>query len=596
MRVYKYYAEPASIEDAQKLYQQLKLAENYRRALLRIENAERFAVGALYQADPRIPWRERKLGLAMRYRAASSDAKAAFWGRTITRLSHELRELRKAMASTDDYKNALAAIRSRRGPMTRGTRGLYSEMGLFWGTYLLVEDAHDRACRTVPPWETVSYHGRWTSLAIQIQTSKTMTGSGLRACEDKRAQLGGPSYSLGQRVLGYAPRAVGVVRNKRGDVRPQSFQELRFRTGSTGPGNRIPSWTKLHVLTGRGGSRGRSQQPPRQIPDDAIVRWVRVHRERVALRDRWWVQIVVDEPIARSAPTGTGTVGIDIGWRRVDGGIRVAYAVSSRGWDRSLIIPDDVLRATEKADSLRAIRDRRSDQMRAQLIAVRSWPGVPAWYLESTALIHAWRKPGRLVRLLREIETKEWPFPWIAIGLDGWRRKDVHLLEWEANSRRRLRLRVLGRQRGWLADILRDHDVLGIEKTIRIDRLRSRDTADSEGARAAAVANSEVAPGMLRLLALQMAASRGIRGIEVDPHGTTSCCPECGAVAMSDRTQLVIRCEACGHEDDQDRLAAKQIRDRATAAVRDAVAATPTEAAKKPGRRNRKSTTATRSP
>lgn len=589
IRIYKYRAEPASRADADALHTQLRLAGDYRRWLARIENGERAAIRALYREDPRIAWREGKLATALRYREASAGVRAAVWSRCIDRVAAELKTIRKEIRGTERYREAVVAMRALRGPMVRSARTHASAAGLFWGTYLGVEDAHSRAAIDVPPWESLKVHGSWNTVAVQIQSTAPMTGAAWRGGEDRRARLGTGRYPLGPRIEHFATVGAPGEKNRSGNVRPESWQQCQIRTGSDG---RDPIWTSLHVLTGHGRGRGRNHPPPRLVPDDSQIKWVRVHRERVGLRDRWEVQVVASVPDVEPR-AGAKTVGVDIGWRRVTGGIRIGYAVRSDQTTSELVIPDDVLTARDKADSLRSIRDLRSDQTRAWLSALRAAPDAPRWFVADTAAIHAWRRPGLLVGLLRKMQSDPaWPWSLVVVVLEEWRRKDAHLLAWEANTRRKLGHRILGRQRQWLADVLRDHDILGVESTIRIDRMRDRATADSEEARLAAVAHTESSPGMLRVLALQMAKARGMRPIEVPPAGTNRC-PSCGAHEWVEPLATVVKvtCATCTTVSDQDHAAAIEIARRASDSVRDegGEPLAPSGTTKrKAGRRNRK--------
>lgn len=570
MRVYRYFLKPYSAQDDKEVHRQLKLAGDYRRALAMIENGERAAVGALYLEDPAI--RDRTAALTAAFAAHEKDETA------INQLKAELHALRVARGKTPAHREALVKIRERRGPMVRGVRGHFSAAGLFWGTYLLVEDAHDRAVRSLPPWEQLTVRGPWESMGVQIQSTKRMTGAGLRSGTDTRARITEAHYALakqywtddGEPVYDFygtpSQDAVDRVGNRKG----RRFQTLSIRTGTV-PGKQAPIWTRFHILTkGRGKCR--------QIPDDASIAWIKVvrthvtHRPRIgrgtptmAARERWEVQFTVTEPIQRTAPTATGAVGIDIGWRRVDGGIRVAYAATKTG-AQELVIPDSLLALRGKADSIRSYRDLQLDQLRNALIARRET--APADLAEVLAHAHSWRRVGHFVHVARRIhevvhagrpDVINWLDPWFVVAMFGVLKRDGHLRDYEAGLRDQQQRRILGRTQTWIAGVLAGHDVVGIEQTIRIDRMRARNTADAERARQAAVAHVETAPGRLREWVIKMAESRGITVREIDPYMTTRRCDACG----EDRgpcTELYAVCPHCGFAEDQDYTAAKTIR------------------------------------
>jgi Putative transposase DNA-binding domain len=570
IRTYRYLAKPESRLDEDLMRDQMRLATAYRRQLAKIENGLRRAISTLYRDVPAIAWREDKLDLAYRYRAAvrGDQIRTKVWDQSIAQISAELKKLRAIRARSPEHKAALAEMRGRRPVVERAARAIASRAGLYWGTYLTVEEAHEHACRTTPPWAMIKVRYPHDSVAVQVQAPRRLSGGQLRRAEDTRLRLEPDHYALGPTVNGYAPRGMPGQRNRRGDSRPESFQRLCLRVGSGA--HRAPIWTHLHILTGRGGSGGRAQRPPRQIPDDGSVLWARVLAVRVGTMTRWEAQFVVNEPTRDVKPGGDAVVGIDIGWRRVAGGVRVALASTSYGAVRELVIPDVVLARATRADEIRSQRDRRSAWVREVLIERRGRPDAPSWLAAETEHVHLWRRSGRIVHLLRRARNDPtWPWPWIIVGLDAWRKEDARLLDWEAQERRRLRLQVTGRQRQWIHEVLVDCAILGVEKTIRIDRMRGRATSDDEGARQAAVAHSEVSAGRLRAAAVQMARNRGIAVVEVNPKNTTRTCGGCGVVRDYENGKpLVLACSACGREEDQDLTAARVLQLAARAEIR----------------------------
>ncbi|WP_240730843.1 transposase [Deinococcus sp. S9] len=73
----------------------------------------------------------------------------------------------------------------------------------------------------------------------------------------------------------------------------------------------------------------------------------------------------------------------------------------------------------------------------------------------------------------------------------------------------------------------------------------------------------------LNLLSLK-AADAGRRVIGVDPRFTSQRCSKCGHTEKANRrSQAVFVCVACGHEDNADINAAKNVLDRGTSTKRD---------------------------
>lgn len=64
----------------------------------------------------------------------------------------------------------------------------------------------------------------------------------------------------------------------------------------------------------------------------------------------------------------------------------------------------------------------------------------------------------------------------------------------------------------------------------------------------------------------------GIEMEVVSPRNTSLCCTLCGHISKSNRKGLHFECKACGHKDDADRLASKNIRARSVAIASNAMA------------------------
>ena len=558
MRVYRYIAEPYTTADRATLLAQMRLGGDYRRARATIENGRRAAVAALYRADPVLAELEDGLADAMR-----GDDRA-----TAAAIASALSIRHRERSKSDEHRAGLVAINARGPAIVNATRRSMSARGLHWGTYMLVEDAHDRAANDLLPWDPLVVRGPWDTVGVCVRRAdKLLDRDRMLSGEDTRIRLSSAPYALGARPdRVHAEIAPPGWRGKAGNVAPSVWRTISVRVGSAP--DRSPLWARLHV---RWDDRSTRPLPPGRIAIIKVIRTDTIYRTvvvdgvpRVVPRERWEVQFSVEDEEARSSPTGVGVVGIDIGWRRVPGGVRVAYASGVRGYSEC-VIPDSVLALRERASAVQAGRDNHLDEIRAEVLRLRGADGCPAWLRDATTHAHQWRRLGPWVHLARTMIAHGHPFG--AELADRLRRKDAHLREYAAGLTRRQRLQIRGRVQEWIAGVIDGHDVLGVERTIRIDRMRSRATADSEQARCAAVAHPEVSPGELRVRAIQMARSRGIRVVEVHPAGTTSTCPGCSA----DRgkcVDLVVTCDACGVSEDQDRTAAREIARRASSEVR----------------------------
>src|SRR5690606_4665293 len=79
----------------------------------------------------------------------------------------------------------------------------------------------------------------------------------------------------------------------------------------------------------------------RPLPVGGRVKWAYLIRRKVAQRFVYSVQLVVELPEEPRRDTGHGAVAIDLGWRLLDGDLRVAYWTDERGETGELRLPRD---------------------------------------------------------------------------------------------------------------------------------------------------------------------------------------------------------------------------------------------------------------
>lgn len=586
MKVYRYWAEPATADDSRLLMQQLARAATYRRDLAHIENRAR----VLQRAILKLPVGERPPYRAMVQTAQRVESKAA-------------RD--RARAATPDA------------------------LGCSWGTCGQVDDAFDGSQRTTKIWDDVSTHAPRDEglLAVQYQRHESdpkweaTIASGLVGGDDTFVQIGGALVGKPKRRF---PGTTGAKR----------LRELRFRVGSKG---RQPIWASLYTLMHR------------PLPD-ARVTWVKLSCRRVGLRYRWFLLVVVDEECRGTPDQNrAAAVGIDIGWRRRDdGSIRIAYWVGTDGREGELTIPELVHRRKGKSDSLKSIRDRERNEVsalwRAWIFGVTAGPssgpdngevgetsaalnvgadvqprvatvesavpipgadtahGVPRDHPVRVAAhaMHMWTRMGHFVLLARlwdqhRVAGDEA----IYARVQEWLKHDRHLYAWEANNRRRMGLQVSALVDGLAVQLARQYDMVAVEDRGMVPELVKKD-ADNDQAEERLRALSAtrvgiVAPASVRMAIERFSSKYGALYREVNPANTTRNCAECGAErVVDDPADLMLGCDKCGVIEDQDRTAARNILRRASTEVQAEIAealapANSTATAKRMGpRRTRK--------
>lgn len=563
IRVTKYRAELASADDHAEVHRQLWLAGAYRRALVWMTNGERAAERALFLQNPKIVEAEAQL----------RDPECPDRATVIVRL----RELRSAQVKTDDHRAARSEIYDRRSAMSKALRSAIVARGLHWGTYLLVEDAHARAVREAHLWEDLHVKGAWDQIGVVVPAAQPILGADLFGGTDSRIRIAARPLALHRDRGDLYGRLVEDAVNLGGATRPRAWRLCQLRVGS-GETNRVPRWANCYIRTeAKSGSASRNREEIRRVPTDArivgvrLVRTDAVHQAvrgttgfQMMARERWEIHVIHHDVESRTSPTGDGVVGVDIGWRRVDGGIRIGTAALHTGEFRELVIPDRVLADRDRADGIQSVRDMYMNHARTLIMGLRD---DHPWLNDVTPAIHMWRKIGRFIRVVNLICTRHTARPedglgWVALTLAAWLGKDRHLREYEAGLRRSLRLAIRGRQREWTAAILHGHATVGIEDaTLNVAKMRQRGAVD-EDTRRAAVAHTATAPAELRRLIAQMAGSRGIRVIACTP-GYASC--TCGATVTAGAKDT-LTCRACSAINDPNYASAREIR-RASIAV-----------------------------
>ncbi len=392
--------------------------------------------------------------------------------------------------------------------------------GVYWGTYLCVEDAAQRSrrtCRERPRFRR--YDGSGT-IAVQLQGGLAVAD--LTAGSDRRAQL------------------VGDERHR----------TLRLRVGSAG---RDPVWAAFPVVYHR------------ELPAAATVKWVRAVCRRVGTHYKWSAHVVLDGLPELTLPAPTrNTIAIDVGWRRFPDGVRVATWVDDAGRTGNLRLPEAFLERWAKVQELRAIRDRNFNAARDALRDWRAgaWVALPDWFRETTAFLHVWRAPGRLAGLALRWRSARFEDDRSAYeAVEAWRAQDRHLLEWEANQRENV-LFARREQYRLFARLAASYRRVVVERLDLRKFAERPKTSEDEDPRLRASRGRRFVAALSELLrCLADAAGRaGSEWIEAPSAWTTHTCAACGSREAFDAAEAVTHtCTACGATWDQDENAARNL-------------------------------------
>lgn len=562
MKVYR-YGLLRPLENAPLVASQMRAAHRYRNILVEIERGRRFALRTLMSSftsisELEVTCRDREAGVVAAVRAAASansetrrlpspELRAAI---VTARMSKRtaLDELREARARLKpEIERQKDDIEERAKWLRKNAR---EHCGVYWGTYQLIEDA-DMASRKTPLYDGAESNDprflRWSGegqVSVQLQG-----GLGLDELEtDTQVRIEPADVPTGA-----DPTSKRSARRR--------YCMLAMRVSSTGKA-RVPVWAKWPMVMHR------------PLPEGAVIKRATVALRKIGPRDEWSVTITVD----RSASAGSSnprraaperSVGIDVGWRQLDGATRVAAWHGSDGAFGELVLPEQLLSQVRKADDLRAIRDRAFNIARDALVVALDRttgddPETAPWLTEATSTLSQWRSPARLAALAVRWRDKGFS-PEQAeayAALEAWRYHDHHLWEWETSQRTKALRHRREVFRIFAAGLAKRYEKLVLEEfDLRpMARHESPESGVAENTSARSM-RQLAAPSELRLVLVN-----AFGGAEKVPaHDTTRTCNACESVQQWDQAaEISHTCSACGVRWDQDANAALNILRRAS--------------------------------
>jgi len=379
-----------------------------------------------------------------------------------------------------------------------------------------------------------------------------------------------------------------IVRWERGerDEKGKRYHSLAIRVG-TMPGTIRPIWAHLHVML---------HQSPRSknqlVLGHDVVKWAVIRRERTGLRYRWFLTLETEGDVAVTSPHPQphDAIAVHIGWRQLfseagdPAGIRVLTWSASAPLDpddpRSpregqLVLPQEVVDQKPFADRIHSTRDKNQDVLRDMiLVYARSLP-TSSWLRVEAAHMHQWRAPRKYVRLYCQWKEQRIHGDQAAFAaLEAWIKQDRHLLHREAPSIERMKRQIEGRVTALAVQLAKRYGVVASDN-IAVGELVKKDDRHDEDEqklrKKTARRVNVVAPGEARALVRYFAKKYGCVGLELDAAGGTIDCDACGHrrdVAREDRVQRMIRCENCGHVEDQDLTMSRNLLSGASAVAR----------------------------
>ncbi len=538
-KVYEYGClQPVAGEEV--LIEEMHCRQQLWNKLVEIERAHREKVREILVVpdDPVTPLMERLKELREQIKLARKKERT---GKVdVTPLQKQARELREQIATAkiqrneakklarETNKDALDQLEKERREAVKAAAKV---SGLYWVNAEEVRNNYEIARRRAMRDKTELRFHRWDGTGkVTVRWQKGLSVPGVFK-NDTRMQID----PVPEEAWEHPTRSVR---------RKKSRTRIRLRV--TSDEKKKPVWVELPMVMHR------------PIPEESEIRCASVIREKVGRKYRY--KVVITATVTNNYPLhGNGTIGIDLGWRQVKDGLRVAYWADDRGEHGQLLLEPEILHEFNKLPDLRAIRDKHFNEIKSELSAWAANNNKPDWLTEELKTINAWRSPGRLVALIFRWSVQRFEGDVeIYEKLEYWRKRENHLYDWEANLRDQVHRRRREIYRIFAADVIKKYGTVVLEDFDLRKVARKKDA--EEGTRGSLPMDRQrfIASVSELRLAIQNACARaGAAVYTVDAKYTTVECYECGHRENFDASAKLMRtCPKCKKLWDQDYNAA----------------------------------------
>lgn len=328
----------------------------------------------------------------------------------------------------------------------------------------------------------------------------------------------------------------------------RKLAQTKIRLRITSDENKKPVWIELPMVMHR------------PLPTDSEIRSASIVREKVGRKWRYKAVITTTLTECRHMHS-KGIVAINLGWRKVADGLRVAYWADDSGEHGQLLLGPEVLYEFKKCEELQSIRDKHFNEIKIDFTKYLSEPvkNMPDWLRDGVNNLSQWRSHGKLVSLVKQWQENRFDSDVNIFGkLSYWVKRENHLYDWETHLRDQVHRRRREIYRVFAAGLVRKYEtvVLGdfdLRKVVK-KPYPERGTGGSlpmNRQRFIAAVNE------LRLAIKNACHQAGANIKIVESKFVTIECHECGYIEKFDTSAQIWRtCFKCNALYDQDYNAA----------------------------------------
>lgn len=319
---------------------------------------------------------------------------------------------------------------------------------------------------------------------------------------------------------------------------------VKIRVGSDG---RSPIWLELPFVMHR------------PLPENGTIKAAAVIREKIGNKYRYKLTLTVMYPQHIIDVTDKDYVALNLGWRMVKEGLRVAYWCDSKGDHGQLVLSNDILNRFKKLDDLKSIR---SNHFNDAVEVLKTWKkdkSVPEWLQEETKSLAQWKSPGNFKRLVNIWKDNRFAGDQEIVSyLEEYIKRENHLWLWETNLRDKIFKRRREEYRIFAAKLASKYSAVALEKyDLRKVTEKPNPEAGTSGTTPASRNRTIASISTLREIIDSTFSREGKAVISVDSKDITSECHKCGHTEKFESDKNIYHtCSACGEIWDQDHNAA----------------------------------------